>query len=118
MPDVSSLTSWGTFRAARAVPGRDVLVAVALASCVRELRELVHDVSHHGRTSAGHTHRYSMSSQRFSQPGREHALVMSLLLHGRTGRASRLHLRPSSGAVGPTGAYPGNRNTLHRIAVL
>jgi hypothetical protein len=44
----SSLTSWGTFRAAWAVPGRDVLVAVALASCARESHELVRDVSHHG----------------------------------------------------------------------
>jgi hypothetical protein len=58
----SSLTLWGTFRAVRTVPGRDVLVTVALASCARESRELVRDVSHHGRTSAGRTHRYSVSS--------------------------------------------------------
>jgi hypothetical protein len=58
----SSLTSWGTFRATRAVPGRDVLVAAALASFARELRELVRDVSHHGRTSVGRAHRYSVSS--------------------------------------------------------
>jgi hypothetical protein len=62
MLDVSSLTSWWTFRAVRTVPGRDVLVAVALASCARESRELVRDVSYHGRTSAGRTHRYSVSS--------------------------------------------------------
>jgi hypothetical protein len=55
----SSLTSWWTFQAARAVPGRDVLVAIALA---RESRELVRDVSHHGQTSAGRAHRHSVSS--------------------------------------------------------
>jgi hypothetical protein len=59
----SSLTSWGTFRAAQAVPGRDVLVAVvALASLARESHELVRDVSHHGRTSAGRAHCCSVSS--------------------------------------------------------
>jgi hypothetical protein len=62
MPDVSSLTSWGTFRAARSVPGRDVLIAVVLAFCARESRKLVRDVVHHGQTSAGRTHRYSVSS--------------------------------------------------------
>jgi hypothetical protein len=44
----SSLTSWGTFRAAWTVPGWDVLVAAALAFLARESRELVRDVSHHG----------------------------------------------------------------------
>jgi hypothetical protein len=44
----SSLMSWWTFRAARAVLGRDVLVAAALAFLARESRELVRDVSHHG----------------------------------------------------------------------
>jgi hypothetical protein len=58
----SSLMSWGTFRATRSVPVRDVLVTVALAFCARESRELVRDASHHGRTSAGRTHRYSVSS--------------------------------------------------------
>jgi hypothetical protein len=43
----SSLTSWGTFRATWAVPGRDILVAAALASLARESRELIRDVSHH-----------------------------------------------------------------------
>jgi hypothetical protein len=41
----SSLTSWGTFRSARAVPGRDILVAVILVSLARKSRELVCDVS-------------------------------------------------------------------------
>jgi hypothetical protein len=58
----SSLTSWGTFRATRSVPDRDVLITVALASCACESRELVRDASYHGRTSAGRTHRYSVSS--------------------------------------------------------
>jgi hypothetical protein len=58
----SSLTSWGTFRAARAMPGWDVLVAATLTSFACKLRELIHDVSHHGRTSVGHAHRCSMSS--------------------------------------------------------
>jgi hypothetical protein len=58
----SSLTSWGTFQAAQAVPGRDVLVAAVLASLARELRELIHDVLHHGRTSVGRAHRCSMLS--------------------------------------------------------
>jgi hypothetical protein len=57
----SSLTSWGTFRAAWAVPGRDVLVAAALAFPARKLHELIRNVSHHGRTSAGRAHRYSVS---------------------------------------------------------
>jgi hypothetical protein len=58
----SSLTSWGTFRAARSVLVRDVLVVTALASLARESRELVHDVSHHGQTSAGCAHHCSVSS--------------------------------------------------------
>jgi hypothetical protein len=44
----SSLMSWGTFQAARSVPGRDALVAVALVCLAHESRELVRDVSHHG----------------------------------------------------------------------
>jgi hypothetical protein len=55
----SSLMSWGTFWAAWVVLGRDVLIAAILAC---ELRELIRDVSHHGRTSAGRAHRYSMLS--------------------------------------------------------
>jgi hypothetical protein len=58
----SSLTSWGMFRSAGAVPGRDVLVAVILVFLACESRELICDVSHHGRTSAGHAHCHSMSS--------------------------------------------------------
>jgi hypothetical protein len=62
----SSLTSWGTFRATRSVPVQDVLataVPVAvLAFLACESRELVRDVSHHGRTSAGRAHCYSVSS--------------------------------------------------------
>jgi hypothetical protein len=58
----SSLTSWWTFRAARAVLGRDVLIAAALAFLARKSRELVCDVSHHGQTSAGCAHRYPVSS--------------------------------------------------------
>jgi hypothetical protein len=58
----SSLMSWGTFWAAWAVPGRDVLVVAILAFLARGSRELVRDVSHHGRTSVGCLHRYSMSS--------------------------------------------------------
>jgi hypothetical protein len=58
----SSLTSWGTFRAMRSVPGRDVLIAATLACLARKSRELVCDVSHHGRTSAGRTHCHSVSS--------------------------------------------------------
>jgi hypothetical protein len=57
----SSLTSWGTFRAAWAVLGQDILVTAVLASFARESRELVCDVSHHGRTSAGRAHRCSVS---------------------------------------------------------
>ena len=57
----SSLTLWGTFRATRSVPVRDVL-AVILALLVRESCGLVHDISHHGRTSAGCTHCHPMSS--------------------------------------------------------
>jgi hypothetical protein len=59
----SSLTSWGMFRAMRSMPLRDVLVAaVALACLAHESRELVHDVSHHGRTSAGRAHRCTVLS--------------------------------------------------------
>jgi hypothetical protein len=58
----SSLTSWGTFRAAQAVPGWDILVAAALAFLARKSRELVHDISHHGRTSAGRALCHSVSS--------------------------------------------------------
>jgi hypothetical protein len=58
----SSLTSWGTFRAAPAVPVRDVLVAVVLAFLARESRELIRDVSHHGRTSVGRAHCHSVLS--------------------------------------------------------
>jgi hypothetical protein len=58
----SSLTLWGTFRAAQAVPGRDVLITAVLASFACELRKLIHDVLHHGQTSAGRVHCYSMSS--------------------------------------------------------
>jgi hypothetical protein len=56
----SSLTSWGTFRAVSAVPVRDVLVTAVVLAC--ESCELVRDVSHHRRTSAGRAHRYSVSS--------------------------------------------------------
>jgi hypothetical protein len=58
----SSLMSWGTFRAARAVPGRDVLITAALAFLAHESRKLVRDVSHHRRTSAGRAHRHSVLS--------------------------------------------------------
>jgi hypothetical protein len=58
----SSLTSWGMFRAAPAMPVRGVLVAAVLACLARESRELIRDVSHHGRTSAGHAHCHSVSS--------------------------------------------------------
>jgi hypothetical protein len=59
----SSLTSWGTFRAAPAVPVWDILVAaVVFASFTHKSRELVRDVSHHGRTSAGRAYHYSVSS--------------------------------------------------------
>jgi hypothetical protein len=57
-----SLTSWWTSRAAQAVPVRDVLVAAVLAFPACKARELIHDISYHGRTSVGHTHCYSMSS--------------------------------------------------------
>jgi hypothetical protein len=110
--------SWGTFQAAWAVLGRDVLITAALAFLARESRELVRDVSHHGRTSVGCAHRCSMSSQRLSQPGRERVLVIPFLSYGRTCHASRLCLCRSSGAVGPTGAYPGNRNTRARLHMM
>jgi hypothetical protein len=58
----SSLTSWGTFQAARTVPDRNVLIAVVLAHLARESRELVCDVIHHGRTSVGRAHCYSVLS--------------------------------------------------------
>jgi hypothetical protein len=56
----SSLMSWGTFRAARAMPGRDVLIAAILALLARKSRELVCDVSHHRRTSVGRTYCHSV----------------------------------------------------------
>jgi hypothetical protein len=87
----SSLTSWGMFRAAQAVPGWDALVAAAaLAVLARESCELIRDVSHHGRTSAGRVHHYSMSSQRLGQMGRERALIILSLSCGYTGRAPHL----------------------------
>jgi hypothetical protein len=43
----SSLTLWGMFWAAWAVPGQDVLIAAALASLAHESHKLIHDVSHH-----------------------------------------------------------------------
>jgi hypothetical protein len=43
----SSLTSWGTFWAARAMPGQDVLIAAAPASLACKSRKLICDVSHH-----------------------------------------------------------------------
>jgi hypothetical protein len=58
----SSLTSWWTFQAAWSVLVWDILVAVVLVSCARESHKLVCDASHHGRTSAGRTHCYSVSS--------------------------------------------------------
>jgi hypothetical protein len=105
----SSLTSWGTFRATPAVPVWDVLATVVLA---RESHKLVCDVSHHGRTSAGHAHHYSMLSQRLSQTGRERGLLISSLSCGCTGRAPRCRQCRSFGAVGPPGTFPGNRNIL------
>jgi hypothetical protein len=107
----SSLTSWGTFQAARAVPGQDILVAAALIACLaRESRELIRDVSHHRRTSVGHAHCYSMSSQCLGQTGRERAFIVLFLSYSYAGRALHLHLCHSSGAVRPIGTYPGNRN--------
>jgi hypothetical protein len=58
----SSLMSWGTFWAALAVPGWDVLVVAVLAAFACESRELIHDVFHHERTSAGRAHCYSVLS--------------------------------------------------------
>jgi hypothetical protein len=58
----SSLTSWGTFRAAQVVLGRDVLITAVLASFACESHELIRDVLHHGQTSAGRAHRCSMLS--------------------------------------------------------
>jgi hypothetical protein len=58
----SSLTSWGTFQAAQTVPGQDVLVTVVLVFLAHESHELIRDVSHHGRTSAGCAHCHSVSS--------------------------------------------------------
>jgi hypothetical protein len=58
----SSLTSWGTFRATRAVSGWDVLITAVLALFAHELRELVRDISHHRRTSAGRAHCCSVLS--------------------------------------------------------
>jgi hypothetical protein len=56
------LMSWGTFPAARAMPGQDILITTVPASLAHKLHELIHDVLHHGRTSAGHAHHYSMLS--------------------------------------------------------
>jgi hypothetical protein len=58
----SSLTLWGTFQATQTMPGWDILIAAALACLARESRELVHDVSYHGQTSAGRPHCCSVSS--------------------------------------------------------
>jgi hypothetical protein len=44
----TSLMSWGTFRAAQAVLGQDVLIAAALAFLACESRKLICDVSYHG----------------------------------------------------------------------
>jgi hypothetical protein len=57
----SSLMLWGTFWAVQAMPGWDILIAVALASLACKSRELIRDVSHHGQTSAGCAHRCSVS---------------------------------------------------------
>jgi hypothetical protein len=56
----SSLVSWGMFWAAQAMLGQDILIAAALASFAHESCELIRDVSHHGRTSVGCAHRYSV----------------------------------------------------------
>jgi hypothetical protein len=110
-----SLTSWWTFRATRAVPGRDVLVAAAtLTILARESCKLIRDVSHHGRTSAGRSHRYSVSLQRLGQMGQERALVVLSLSCGHSGRVPRLCQYCLYGAVGPPSAFPGNRNILAR----
>jgi hypothetical protein len=85
----SSLMSWGTFRATPAVSVWDVFVAAVLAFLACESHELIRDVSHHGQTSAGRAHCYSMSSQRFGQTGRECALIIVSLSCGYTGRAPR-----------------------------
>jgi hypothetical protein len=106
----SSLMLWGTFWAARAMLGQDVLVAAALASFARESHELIHDISHHRRTSAGRAHRCSMSSQCLGQMGRECVLIVLLLSCGHTDHSLCLCLCCSSRVVGPTGTYPGNCN--------
>jgi hypothetical protein len=58
----SSLTSWGMFQAAQAMLGWDVLIIATLASLACKSCKLIHDVSHHGQTSVGHAHRYSVPS--------------------------------------------------------
>jgi hypothetical protein len=57
----SSLTLWGTFWAAWTMLGQDVLVTVILAAFTHESHELICDVSHHGRTSAGCAYCFPMS---------------------------------------------------------
>jgi hypothetical protein len=103
-----SLMLWGTFRAAPVMLVRDVFVAAVLAFFACESRELIRDVSHHGRTSAGHVHCYSVSSYHLGQTGRACALVVAFLSCGCTGCA--LHCC-SFGAVSPPGALPGNHNS-------
>jgi hypothetical protein len=56
------LMSWGTFPATWAMPGRDILITAVPASLAHKLHKLIHDVLHHGQTSAGHAHCYSMLS--------------------------------------------------------
>jgi hypothetical protein len=58
----SSLMLWGMFQATRAMPGWDILVAATLVPLAYESRELIHDVSYHRQTSAGHAYCCSMSS--------------------------------------------------------
>jgi hypothetical protein len=58
----SSLMLWGMFQAAPAVLVWDVFVAAVPAFLARESRKLVCDVSHHGRTSVGRAHCYSVLS--------------------------------------------------------
>jgi hypothetical protein len=56
----SSLTSWGMFRTAQAMPGQDVLIAAVLASLAHKSHELIRDVSYHRQTSAGRVHHCSV----------------------------------------------------------
>jgi hypothetical protein len=58
----SSLTLWGTFWATQSVSGWDIFIAAALASFAHKLHKLIHDVSHHGQTSAGRVHHCSVLS--------------------------------------------------------